>query len=301
MHNRAFTLIELLVVIAIIALLIGILLPALGAARDAGRALKNTANLRSLGQATAIYTADADTYFPFRLPPGQFHTTSGRPRARWHYPLGDFVGQPFLPRGTEEYEAFVNAESLTPRLDSEVFQDPSHRLTDFRSDTDEIQALRCGSYGYNYHYLGNTRNQAPDGGPARYPVRVDSIQSPVRTIVIADSLGNQTDIATINRRTHSYTLDPPRLDTANNNALTYAQSDGKSPADARHAGKATLAFGDGHAETLTLEQLGYVGIDPQSGAVADDAGDNSLWNGLGYDTAATDQTGTPLREINEPD
>lgn len=62
-HN-GFTLVELLVVIGIIAVLIGILLPALNQARGAARSIKSSANLRSIGQGMAIYLADWKQTYP---------------------------------------------------------------------------------------------------------------------------------------------------------------------------------------------------------------------------------------------
>ena len=48
-RKHGFTIVELLVVVSIIALLIAILLPAIGKARDAARVTQSTANLRNLG------------------------------------------------------------------------------------------------------------------------------------------------------------------------------------------------------------------------------------------------------------
>src|ERR1051326_4656970 len=63
-ETAGFTLIELLVVISVIALLMGIVLPALASSREASRRAKCMANLRSIGQGFTLYLKDSKDIFP---------------------------------------------------------------------------------------------------------------------------------------------------------------------------------------------------------------------------------------------
>jgi len=63
--RQGFTLVELLVVIGIIALLISVLMPALARARESGKAIKCSSNLRQIGQAIQMYVNENRGQLPY--------------------------------------------------------------------------------------------------------------------------------------------------------------------------------------------------------------------------------------------
>jgi len=116
--RRAFTLIELLVVVAIIALLIAILLPSLGRARERARTVVCGTNLHSMYTAISIYETDSDGYMmPERV--GVEHISANMSRWYGAYELGSLYGggsiqsdtDPRIPAIAARVEKILNCPS----------------------------------------------------------------------------------------------------------------------------------------------------------------------------------------------
>ena len=176
--HKAFTLIELLVVVAIITLLISILLPSLGRARELARRVKCASNLRSIGQAMYIYANDNYGQFPAteidpslagrNARPGRYRSADAPDPPGGGGQPGDPQKQPIdpdkkdgTPSTTADLWLLVQGALATPGLfvcpstskkaDDFAGRDPAE-LYDFAGTGEGQLGVSAPNLSYGYHF-----------------------------------------------------------------------------------------------------------------------------------------------------
>ena len=103
-RRRGFTLIELLVVIAVIAVLAALTMPVLLRAVNIAEVTKCGGNLRQIGQAVSMYTANNDLFLP-TTPRNSTVTVGGAPGHKTNYTMKDRPLNKYLGEGSAEVVA----------------------------------------------------------------------------------------------------------------------------------------------------------------------------------------------------
>ncbi len=218
-----FTLIELLVVIAIIAILAGMLLPALGKARDKAKAIKCLSNLKSCTSMLGMYADDYNGIFP------TYYTYISPINGTTAYSWADSLA-------TAGY--LTSGNTLNP----EVIGCPSMPAS--RRSGDTINGYLQKIYGINASAEVSKTMYKPAistgtiaGGNCFFNIK--NVTQPSNAIVLSDS---------IYKTVSPNDFQMYRLDRASNDLSPHF----------RHAKKVNLSFVDGHAADKSVGEVSVI-------------------------------------------
>jgi prepilin-type N-terminal cleavage/methylation domain-containing protein/prepilin-type processing-associated H-X9-DG protein len=166
--NRAFTLVELLVVIGIIALLISILLPALGRVREAAKMVQCQSNQKQLVLATIMFSQEHKGYVPTCTDHGVAFNDNDRDRIKWTYRDNGFIKDwcsmllPYLGYKNGDFETAPEAQSKIFVCPSDEYLDLGPGNSGHRIYNNVSGTYQPVSFGYNAD-IACVTNSAGDG------------------------------------------------------------------------------------------------------------------------------------------
>ncbi len=231
-YPRAFTLIELLVVISVIAVLMGILMPALVISRAQSKKIACQSNLRQLVLANAAY---ADSHLGHYVP-GTLDIYTDNTH-RW-YGVRENDNEPFDTAEGPLASYLGESGIACPTKVNYADLQPSEKLYDRGS----------GGYGYNMVYIGSTVwIDGYEEDSCRKTAKDTAIRKPAQTLMFAD-----TAMANDGRYIE-YSFAEPRFFVVKGEPTVESGWNPDPSIHFRHRNRANIGWADGH---ISDERIG---------------------------------------------
>ncbi len=237
-RTKKFTLIELLVVIAILAILAGMLLPALNSARSKGISILCLSRLKQIGTADAEYQNDFDFYCPMNS--GMGNKAAGKPTFAGLADTSDYERTDYTQDGflTPYLKKSGENESVMQAAKTNLFfcPEPEFQAAWAGIPGNTITRGTYGGYGVNNNIHGRPPYSTSSGSTTASTLRIAGrVKNPSRIASFGDCLGDARKSSTTVAAESLADL----LQISLNNITVHF----------RHRGIANILYADGHADS----------------------------------------------------